>query len=203
VTIAAPLSIAGWVLDAGFTGISDPNVATAIALSFGRDPARPGGLWNVGGPTNDGPAQAKVAYGVFKDKGWGAFNYNKAAAALYLPVAQASVIAAQGLRKSEGTPAGDVANTAVSAATGLQGTLQPFIEIGTWLTTPGGWERIVKMVVGVGLIFIGWGLLAVKYGGLPVLRAVGIADEKVAQQAALVDHNPPRAAAPSTDKDMP
>lgn len=197
--VAAPIVLAGWTLGAGFTG-QDAVRATTIALANGANPGRPSGLWGVGGPTNDGPGQAAAAYAAFRDQGWAAFTgkYDGGRAALYLPIATAAVPAAEAAHVARQVPiVEDVSNAgkalgggnpgepAVSNGNPLFTALATPITVLNFFTQPNAWNRIAKVTIGMILITIGSASLTNRTVLQPLLRGLGIVDEKIAQQAAL------------------
>lgn len=183
-TAAKPAQVARWAADAGFTFVN-LEVAVAVALATGSDPAKSGGVWGVGGPANDGPGQAKHAHQLWASKGWGEFPaYRSGRWRLYTPAALVAINIA-GIGKIVGgatNVAGDLAQTAQTTAQ----SAATFAGIATYSTTEEFRVRAVKIVLGATLI--GISAMTITWGVVfrPFLEALGWIDERVAESQAAV-----------------
>jgi hypothetical protein len=186
VTRVAPVQVARWALKAGWR---TPNSQTAIAVGIaqGADPAKPGGVWGVGGPANDGQGQANAAFAQWKTQGWDEFPaWSSAAWRLYLPTAAA----AQALANADALldQGVDVATQPARDAAGA--VLAPFqgaVDILDYLGTEEFWQRGIKIALGVGLLVIASVSIAWTTTTRPLFQAVGILDDKINQQLPLVE----------------
>jgi len=173
------VQVARWASGAGFT-YANLEVAVAVGLANGSDPAKPGGVWGVGGPANDGAGQAATAHQLWDTKGWAEFPaYRSGAWRLYTPqaliainVAGLTKIASGAAQAATGPPQAAV-STAESAAT--------FASIAAYSTTEEFRVRGVK--IGLGLALIGIGVTMITWGVVmrPFLEALGWLDERVAE----------------------
>lgn len=180
------VQIARWSASAGWR---TPNleVAVAIGLANGSDPAKPGGVWGVGGPSGDGAGQAVAAHAQWKTQGWDEFAvWRSNAWQLYLP----SAVAAIGVAGVAGaaSAAGDVAGRgADAAATAAAAPFQPAIDVVSYVGTDEFWNRTIKIGLGVSLLVIAAASLAWTMGARPVFEAVGIVDRKISEQLPLAE----------------
>jgi hypothetical protein len=175
------VQIARWAATAGWR-LPNLEVAVAIGLANGADPAKPGGVWGVGGPAGDGAGQARAAHDQWRTKGWDEFPaWRSGTWRLYVPLAVAS-IAAAGVTGAVGR-ADDVVDQAADRAVGaVTSPFQPAIDLAAYVGTDQFWNRAVKVTLGLGLLLIASVSLAWTMGARPVLRAVGAIDEQIQQQ---------------------
>jgi hypothetical protein len=189
---ASGRQIVTWVVLAGFTG---PDRVTAVALAHaaGSDPAKPGGLWGVGGAAGDGQSQANAAYASFKANGFAGFPAHRGAAwLLFVPLASAELAQWAGgvVVSNPGAAAAQVGPAAVSAAApaAVSGPLQEAGAAINFLTQPITWQRVSKIIIGGGLVLIASLRLAYRTGYKPIdnriVRALTEFDRGVAVHGA-------------------
>lgn len=137
---AAPAQISSWAHDGGWADVTDRITATAVALAEGADPAQPNGLWGVGGPADDGLGQARHAFAAWQSQGWGAFPAHRSGRwRLYLPIATAAV----------------PVETIIDQGSSVVDRLNPLPTLGRTLEIVAAPERLVKIIVGLGMIMVG------------------------------------------------
>jgi hypothetical protein len=171
---AAPIQVARWALKAGWR-TPNSQVAIAVSLAQGADPAAPGGAWGVGGPAGDGQGQANAAFAQWKTQGWDEFPaWRTGSWRLYMPMAAAAQAAANADALVD--KAGDVAAAPVEAATA---PLQATAALASYVGTNEFWQRTVKIGLGVALIAIAAVSLAWTTTARPFFQSVGILDTEV------------------------
>lgn len=185
------VQIARWAATAGWR-LPNLEVAVSIGLANGSDPAKPGGVWGVGGPAGDGAGQARAAHAQWQQQGWDEFPaWRSGAWRLYLPMAVAA-IAAAGVTGAVDR-ADDVVDQAADRAVGaITSPFQPAIDLAAYVGTDQFWNRAVKVTLGVTLLAIASVSLAWTMGARPVFQAVGVIDRKIQQQMDVGDATPVR-----------
>lgn len=155
--MADPIEIADWVLSAGWTG-ADAVTATAIALPSGGDTSKKDGVFGLG-HTGDGKAQASSAHAAWVGRGkdWSIFPaYRSRVYLLFMPPAGIAVsgAVAKGAGAKVGQQVDGVVQDVKDVASGVADIATTVGRIGGFLTEPGAWDRIMKVAIGGGLVFI-------------------------------------------------
>lgn len=152
------------------------NLKTAVAVAgaaSGGDVSAPGGLFGVGragGAESSvllGGQEAQAAYRLWESSGWTAFPaYRSGAYILWEPWAEAGIIAS-GAKAPPGVVTGDpvataawnidntVVDTGGALVQGAVSTAAAGANVLTFLSQPGSWIRIAKVVAGLGLVVVG------------------------------------------------
>lgn len=183
--MASVLEIAGWVLDAGWKG-ADATTATAIALRTTTDPNHRGGLFGLG-QGDGGAAQAAAAYAAWTGRGrdWDTFAaYRDNGYLLFMPAAAAAVAAVTVTGPAEKLvkDADAAVDQAAATTQALLSTAETVGKVGGFLTTPGAWDRIVKIGLGVMVVGLGFAYLWKKSIFDPAANVVrGAADSNTVQ----------------------
>lgn len=156
-----PIHVASWLRDAGMSGSGWVDV-TAIGLATGPDPSKPGGVWGIGGPAGDGPAQAREAASRYASKGVDGFPAGKSGGyRLMLPLAAATTA---GVSATE--PVGDVAQGAITAGQTAADAAAQLAELGLRINRaiadPVQWQAIAYTMAGATLIALG--VVGILYG---------------------------------------
>jgi hypothetical protein len=158
-------------------------VAVAIGLANGSDPAKPGGVWGVGGPAGDGLGQARAAYAQWRQQGWDEFPaWSSGAWRLYIPSAAIAVAAAGigGIIDRTDDVVDQAADAGVST---LAGPFKPAIDLAAYVGTDEFWNRAIKIGLGVTLLIIAAGSIAWTGATRPIFQAVGVLDKEVDRAA--------------------
>jgi hypothetical protein len=174
--------IARWAATAGWR-IPNLEVAVAIGLANGSDPAKPGGVWGVGGPAGDGLGQARAAYAQWRQQGWDEFPaWSSGAWRLYIPSAAIAVAAAGigGIIDRTDDVVDQAADAGVST---LAGPFKPAIDLAAYVGTDEFWNRAIKIGLGVTLLIIAAGSIAWTGATRPIFQAVGVLDKEVDRAA--------------------
>lgn len=185
------LQVARW---AGSAGWRTPNleVAVAVGLANGSDPAKPGGVWGVGGPAGDGAGQARAAHAQWQSQGWDEFPaWRSNAWRLFTPLAVAA-IAAAGVASVPGAVGGAVGAGADAAAGAVASPFKPAIDVAAYVGTDEFWGRTVKVVLGATMLIIAAASLAWTGFTRPFFQAVGVLDSKIQSQMDVGDAQPVR-----------
>jgi hypothetical protein len=185
-----PLTLADWAWPF-WTTTRDRTIAVTIGMVNAGHLDDGHGVFGQGGPPGEGPGQAAAAFAAWQARGWQAFpERNTGQAALFWPVAAAAV-AERSVQKPAaaavtvgGAVAGSVSDVP-GAISGAVDKLTDGLAAVKWLTTPNAWVRITKVGIGIGLVFIGAGLISIKAVGTPFTNLIGKADDAVARQATL------------------
>jgi hypothetical protein len=165
-------------------------VAVAVGLAQGADPNAAGGVWGLSDAPADPVGQARQALQVKASGGWSAFpSYRSGGYLLYMPLATTavSVVSVSTVTSSVATATGTGVAAGVDAVTEPVQTAGSTVEragmLATFLLQPAGWERIAKVVLGLGLIFIGSATLVGKFALGSTERVVrgpaGVAQEVI------------------------
>jgi hypothetical protein len=171
-------TIASWVMP-HWTDPRDRIIATTVGLVHAGDLGKASGVFGKGGTVGDGPSQAAAAYAAWRSGGWEAFpERTSGAAALYWPIAAAAV-AEQTVQKGAGAAA-DKVGAAGDAASSVASSVSDIATVANWITTPNASVRIVKVVIGAGLIAIGSLMLSLSVIGTPFTNLLNRKGDEVA-----------------------
>lgn len=190
------LDVADWVIPR-WSGTRDRVIAVSLGIGGARAFNDPIGIWGVGGKPGDGPSQADAALAVWAANGWTPFPARKnGSAALFWPIAAAAVAerAVQQPAAAAATAAATSASAVSDVPDAIKGAFDKLtngLAIVTWLTTPNAWVRITKVVAGIGLVFIGSGMISLSTISAPFMNLLGKADDTAAAQAGLVSGRNP------------
>lgn len=154
-----PATIARWVIEAGWTSNRDRTKAVAVAIASGSDPDRAGGLFGIGGPSGDGPGQARHAQSAHAAQGWSVFPAARDGRdILFLPIAVTAVAAAAAAGAVASSPIGQAVGNVGQAVTAparaamdLSNTTNAFL---SYFSTENAWKRAVKFGLGMGMIVV-------------------------------------------------